>query len=119
MDCLVVEIGARRIALRSVDVREVVALSTVTPVPLAPPMLAGLTQVRGQIVPLVDLAETARRPRPSDPLVLLELGSARAALLVDKVIGVLRNDPATGTPLDVPGVFERLRRAIRDAEKRP
>jgi purine-binding chemotaxis protein CheW len=113
VDTLTVEVGERRLALRSSDVREVVELSSITPVPLGPAMLTGLTQVRGQVVPVIDLADPPRTPRPSDCLVLVEAGSARAALRVDRVVGL---EPAESTPpLDVGAVFETLRSAVAAA----
>ena len=105
------EIGERRVALRSIDVREVVELSTVTPVPLAPPMLTGLTQVRGQILPVIDLVDPARTPRPQAPLLVIELGPQRAALMCDHVFGVAA-EPGDAHPLDVGALFDDVRRKV-------
>jgi chemotaxis signal transduction protein len=116
MDCLVVEIAERRAALRTGEVREVLALRSLTPVPLAPPMLAGLAQVRGQVVPVLDLAEPPRAPKPSDSLVIVEHGETRAAILVDRVLGVERR--AAAEPLDLGALFERLRVSVRAAGRR-
>ena len=109
-EIVVVEVGGRRLGLPAARVREVAAVSTVTPVPTAPPSVVGLTQLRGHIVPVIDLAAEPRTPRPNDPLIVVELGPARAALLVDRVLGV---QPAEGVELlDVGALFDELRKKV-------
>jgi purine-binding chemotaxis protein CheW len=104
---VVVEVGTRRLGIPAARVREVAAVSTVTPVPTAPPPVVGLTQLRGHIIPVLDLATPPRSPRPNDPLIVVELGPARAALLVDRVLGV---QPAEGVELlDVGALFDGVR----------
>ena len=81
--------GAERLVPRAAVV-EVAALGYLTPVPTAPPALAGLTQLRGQILPVLDLAaaEQTRLPRPGAPLLVVELPElGRAALLIDEARG--------------------------------
>jgi purine-binding chemotaxis protein CheW len=110
-DLVVVEVGGRRLGLPAARVREIAALSTVTPVPTAPPQVVGLTQLRGHIVPVLDLAAEPRAPRPNDPLVIVELGPARAALLVDRVLGVQAADEVEA--LDVGALFDELRQKVQ------
>jgi purine-binding chemotaxis protein CheW len=109
-DVILVEAGERRLAVPTARVREVAAAALVTPVPTAPPRLAGLTQIRGQIVPVIQIVD-GRAPRPNDPLLLVELGPARAALLVDRVVGVAAEAGAAEL-VDVGALFDELRRAI-------
>ena len=111
-DLLLVEVGDKRLALPTARVREVAAAAAVTPVPTAPAPVAGLTQLRGQIVPVLDLGTgPPRAPRPSDPIVIVELGPARAALLCDRVIGL----GALGDAelVDVGELFDGLRKQVR------
>jgi chemotaxis signal transduction protein len=54
-DVLFFEVRGRRCALPVSVVREVMATPSVTPVPLAPPLLRGLVPVRGQVLPLIDV----------------------------------------------------------------
>ncbi len=49
------ELAGGRYAVESRSVREVYAVRTVTPLPCAPPHVLGIINVRGQIVPIVDL----------------------------------------------------------------
>ncbi len=116
-EVVVIEVGGRRRSLLTARVREVAALGTLTPVPTAPPLVVGLTQLRGQILPVLDPAGpaatsgpepgTERAPRPGDPLLVVELGPVRAALWVERVLGVERESDAP--PLDVGALFDELR----------
>jgi purine-binding chemotaxis protein CheW len=112
-DVVVVEAGGRRLAVPAARVREVTAVSSVTPLPTAPPPVIGLTQLRGQIVPVIDLGapDENRTPRPQDPLVVVELGPARAALWVERVLGV---QPASDTVsyVDIGVLFDQLRAKV-------
>ncbi len=125
-DVVVVEAGGQRLALPAARVREVAAVSTVTPVPTAPPPVVGLTQLRGQILPVLDVArkltnqsvnfpDAERAPRPHDPLVVVELGPARAALWVERVLGVqpAGGDNASLPLLEIGALFDELRGELR------
>jgi purine-binding chemotaxis protein CheW len=112
-DVVVVEVGGRRLAVPAARVREVAAVSTVTPLPTAPAPVIGLTQLRGQIVPVLDLGvpDENRSPRPQDPLLVLELGPARAALWVDRVLGVQAASESVSF-VDVGVLFDQLRAKV-------
>ena len=89
------------------------ATLAVTPVPSAPAPVVGLTQLRGQILPVLDLHPGApRTPRPNDPLIIVELGPVRAALLVDHVLGV-ESDPPAAEVLDVGALFDQVRALVQ------
>jgi chemotaxis signal transduction protein len=134
-DLVVVEAGGQKLAIAAARVREVAAVSTVTPVPTAPAPVLGLTQVRGQIVPVLDLAmlpslakltnqlvnfpDEARMPRPQDPLVVVELGPARAALWVDRVLGVQASSGDEPIVVEIGALFDQLRAAIASQVKAP
>ena len=105
---VVVEVGGRRFGVPAARVREVAALSTVTPVPTAPPQVVGLTQLRGQIVPVLQLVES-QAPRPNDPALVVELGPARAALLIDRVLGISSEEVEA---IDVGALFDQLRARV-------
>jgi chemotaxis signal transduction protein len=116
MDAVVVRVDRRRLAVPTARVREVAQVVNVTPVPQALPPIAGLTQVRGQILPVLDLAPSPMRaPRPGDPLLVVELGPVRAALWVDRVDGV-ETDPADAEAIDLGALFDRVRGARTQPE---
>ena len=82
-----------------VRVREVIRVSEITRVPQAPPHVRGVTNLRGRILPVVDLrsrfglpaADVTSRSR----IVVVEAGDRVVGLLVDAVLQVAK------VPLDV------------------
>ena len=85
-DVVVVDLGDRRVAIPSSQAREVAAAGWVTPVPTAPPLVAGVIQLRGQVLPVLDLSQSGRPLRPEDSLLIVEYGPARAALRVLELV---------------------------------
>src|SRR5215831_3734518 len=87
--------GRERFCLPVLDVEEVLDWPLVTKLPLAPPYLLGIFNLRGVIVPLIDIALTeGRRPGllPKHVVVASLRGDAhhddlRVGLAADEVIG--------------------------------
>jgi purine-binding chemotaxis protein CheW len=68
VDLLVLELGGLRCGLLLDSVREVVRAVLVTPLPGAPPVVEGVIDVRGVVVPVYDLRARFDLPvRPLDP----------------------------------------------------
>lgn len=91
-------------------VREVITLGFVTEVPTAPPGLSGVFNLRGTIVPVLDLpallgVAPAATPRQGDGALLLEADHAIAALRVDTIdeVGTLPAGPGSSTVIDARG----------------
>lgn len=90
-NAIVFALGPNLYALELRWVREVVTLPYVTPVPTAPRGVLGAVNVRGAIVPVIDVEvlERARSPdrraRAGEGAILLEVGDASCALRIDKV----------------------------------
>jgi purine-binding chemotaxis protein CheW len=51
---LMVQIGGRRCAIAAEDVRSVIDLGTIAPVPRAPAFIAGITALRSQALTVID-----------------------------------------------------------------
>ena len=88
-------------------VREVITLGFVTEVPTAPPGLTGVFNLRGTIVPVLDLpalhgGPASGTPRQGDGALLLEADHAMAALRVDTIdeVGTLPAGPGAATVID-------------------
>jgi purine-binding chemotaxis protein CheW len=76
-------------ALPVADVLEVAALGEVTPVPGAGAAVLGVRNVRGQVLPVVDLAAVLGLAASSpERIVIAEHGGRKAGLAVDSVVGV-------------------------------
>jgi chemotaxis signal transduction protein len=91
-------------------VREVITLGFVTEVPTAPLGLAGIFNLRGTIVPVLDLPALLglgppATPRQGDGALLVEADHALAALRVDTIdeVGTLPSGPGAMTVIDARG----------------
>jgi purine-binding chemotaxis protein CheW len=82
--------------LAATDVLHMDAFTGATPVPGAPPHVAGLVQVRGRVVPVVDLrarfGAPARQSSPEARVVVVQQGERVVALLADSAREVVRID---------------------------
>ncbi|BBK33422.1 CheW protein [Stella humosa] len=92
---LVFRVDQRSYAVTTEDVAEIVRLPTVARVPLAPPSLLGLGNVRGTVMPLVSLRSMLGLPAAAigdgARAIVLDL-PARIAVVVDAVHGVTAVD---------------------------
>jgi purine-binding chemotaxis protein CheW len=85
-----VSVAAEEYALPVDDVLEVAELGEVTPVPGAGSAVLGVRNLRGQVVPVVELAAVLGLEAGREParIVIVEQGGRRAGLAVDGVAGV-------------------------------
>jgi purine-binding chemotaxis protein CheW len=79
---VVFDIAGECYAIETALVREVVRLAGLTPLPGAPDFLAGVTNLRGQILPVIDLRELFGVPGEgaAEPSRVLVLGDGRAEI---------------------------------------
>jgi purine-binding chemotaxis protein CheW len=95
---LVFEVGGRRFGLLAAAVREVVRAVEVVQLPKAPAVVEGVINVRGNVVPVLDVRSRFRLPpkplEPADHLIVAKAGSRVVALRVDRATDLVRLDPA-------------------------
>lgn len=97
------ELFGETFALPILDVREIIRMVAITPVPQAPGFVEGVINLRGQILPIVDLRRRfGLAPQQRDDntcIIVVELGnSAVIGLIVDAVREVERLPSDTVTP---------------------
>jgi len=100
------------------NVQEVLQFQRMTKVPLAPPVIVGLINLRGQIVPALDmrrrlyLEPRAQDERPMNLVVRTEDGAV--SLLVDDIGDVLELQPAAfeNTPANVAANVREMIRGV-------
>jgi purine-binding chemotaxis protein CheW len=98
---LTVQVGDERFALPASDVAEVIRPPAVTRVPLGPPSLLGVANLRGAVMPVVSLHRLLGgevRPSSDGRVVVIDRGSP-VGLMIDKVnslgeAGVASTEPA-------------------------
>ena len=105
---IVFTIGAVRYAVELRWVREVVSLGFVTGVPTAPAALAGVCNLHGTILPVIDVAALLDQPpgapaRQGDGALVLETEGVVCALRVDQVDQVASLHENAGAIVDAGG----------------
>ena len=120
IEILVFEINGQRFGIRAVDVVEVLRAATLTPLPTAPSLIEGLLNLRGRVVPVLDVRERLGLPRKEMQMLRRVVGDDGDALrLLDaarraamKRVIVKRPDHAPPLAPDVtmsyPGKLVRL-----------
>ncbi len=93
LQLLVAEIGALRFGLRLSDVREVVRAVAIDPLPGAPDIVEGLINVRGEVVPVLDVRQRfGLAPKPvdlDDHMIVTDSSGFVSAFRVDRAEGIV------------------------------
>jgi purine-binding chemotaxis protein CheW len=98
-----VRLAAEAYAVPVSNVVEIASLGDLTPVPGAPPEILGVRNLRGQILPVIDLARILglNVTAPPKQLLVAESGSIKAGLAIDEVSHVRElPDPTEGAESD-------------------
>jgi purine-binding chemotaxis protein CheW len=85
----VLALGDEQIAIEADHLREIVKVPPVAPVPSTPPWITGITQLRGELLAVVDLAHLlGLEPRGERALLaVVDAAEGPVGLLVEKVLG--------------------------------
>ena len=98
-EVLVFELGGQRYGLPTLDVRELVRAVTITPLPNAPAFVEGVVDVRGRILPVLDIRARFRLPAkpldPDDHFIVASAGPRGVILRVDRATHLALVDEAS------------------------
>ena len=99
---VVFQLGAELYGVDIARVHEIIRLQTITRVPRAPSFVEGVINLRGKVIPVVDLRRrfglpTAEHTRATR-IVVVEIGDQVVGIIVDSVSEVLRVSTATIEP---------------------
>jgi purine-binding chemotaxis protein CheW len=114
-------LGDHLLGVRATDVREVIQDPTVTAIPLSPPVLGGVFNIRGELVTVLDLRRRLGLPdRQAGACIhmLVPTADGTVSLLVDRQGDVIEVDQAWFEP-PPGGMAETARDCIRGAYKLP
>ncbi|MDD3394530.1 MAG: chemotaxis protein CheW [Anaerotignum sp.] len=85
------------------NVVEIITNPTITALPLVPPYVKGIINLRGQIVPIIDMRQIMDKPKNENIsiscVIILEIDSISIGVLVDEVLQVIN---ITGKISDTP-----------------
>ena len=103
-----VRIGAQSYAIDIMAVREIRGWTAATPLPHAPPHVLGMMNLRGAILPVIDLGARLglgpASPNASSVVVVAQIGEVQMGLVVDAVSDILTvTEGLIQTPPDVGG----------------
>jgi purine-binding chemotaxis protein CheW len=97
VDLLVFDLGRQRFGIVLAAVSEVVRAVALARLPKAPAVVEGIINLRGTIVPVLDIRARFRLPAKtieiSDHLVVARAGPRIVAIRADRVVDVLAVDP--------------------------
>ncbi len=84
----------QRYGLPLAAVERVVRMVAITPLPQAPPIVLGIINVHGRVIPVVDIRRRfrlpPRHPRATDQLIIAHTLRRSLALVADPVVGVIQ-----------------------------
>src|ERR671937_2891305 len=99
---VVFQLGAELYGVEISRVHEIIRLQSVTKVPRAPSFVEGVINLRGKVIPVVDLRRRFGLPNAdhtrASRIVVVELGDQVVGIVVDGVSEVLRVNTATVEP---------------------
>ncbi len=103
---VVARIAGRACALSALDVKSVIEIGTVTPIPRAPVWIAGITALRSQALTVIDCRRAIGLPESEWPTdhraIVVAEGGHSYALLVDAIDDITTGASEAG---QVPGGF--------------
>ncbi|MBU1385491.1 MAG: chemotaxis protein CheW [Alphaproteobacteria bacterium] len=95
-------LGEERYAIDIQSVREIRGWSPATPLPNAQPFMQGVVNLRGLVLPVMDLARRlggpASAPSARHAVIVIEYEGRLMGLLVDAVSGILGIEPGSLQP---------------------
>jgi purine-binding chemotaxis protein CheW len=118
------QLGREEYGVEIASVQEIIRATDITPVPGAPSHVRGVINLRGKIIPVVDLrrrfALAAVESSESQRIIVVELGEKRIGMLVDSVSQVIKvsSGVVEEMPEEATSVAENFIRGVGKLENR-
>lgn len=88
------EIAGQRFVAPMGEISEILAMPDLVPIPLTKPWLLGVANVRGRLLPLVDLAKfldvSTYEPLKNRKVMVIDEGGVFSGIVVNQVLGILQ-----------------------------
>ncbi|MHA0334850.1 chemotaxis protein CheW [Sphingomonas aquatilis] len=96
------EIADKRLGVDIMAIREIRAWTPPTPIPHAPAFVRGIVNLRGTVLPVVDLSDRLGwdtiAPSPRHVIIVIQIGEQMHGLVVDSVNDIVTIEPAALQP---------------------
>jgi purine-binding chemotaxis protein CheW len=100
------QLGKERYGIDIMDVKEIYSLEEVRPIPNAPSYVEGIFNLRGNIIPIINLhrrfhisrAQLTEEEKLLSGFIILNLGGAQVGIIIDKVLRVMTIEPDSIQP---------------------
>jgi len=120
LSLVVFRLGSEAFSLRLHEVREIIMVGKLTPVPRAPSFLEGVLNLRGEVMPVLDLRDRFGLPRQPvtsvSRIIITPIGGVATGLVVDSVQELLQvelrrlEDPPRMTAVGANAFIEKVAR---------
>lgn len=104
LSLLIFLLGSARFGLKTGDVQEIVRAVAIAPLPKAPAIVEGVINIRGRIVPVLDIrSRFGLAPKPLHPdqhFIIAQAGARLVALRVDRAAELLS---VSADAIELPG----------------
>lgn len=103
---VVFEVANESYGLDIHQVKEIIRVPDITRVPRTPPFVEGVINLRGSVIPVLDLRKRfgfdSRQADDAQRIVVIEMGDQTVGVIVDRVLEVLQVDEAK---IDAPSPY--------------
>ncbi|UJW77769.1 chemotaxis protein CheW [Rhizobium sp. SL42] len=93
LEIIAFHLGNQQFCIKTTSIREIRGWAAATPLPHAPPHVLGVMNLRGSVIPVIDLAAKLAVPNAVDTsrsaIVVVEVGQGVLGLVVDQVSDIL------------------------------
>jgi purine-binding chemotaxis protein CheW len=92
------------------EVLEVLRVVEPVPVPFSSPLIKGIINVRGELIPVLDLKSilNLRPTKKEERIIILESPRGKVGVLVDEVYGVIRLNEESLEPNPMVGMIQQI-----------
>lgn len=118
LECVEFSLAHERYAIETVHIREICALSNLTPVPLTPSFVLGVMNLRGAVISVIDIKKFFDLPEKGitdlNKVIILSGPEMEFGLLADSITGVkaIRADELTTDLVTLTGIREEYLRGV-------